>query len=92
MESAVNFAPLRPAGFVNFTGRGGARPAFCRAGSLFFRGARRGGAGRASLVCTARTFGKPAIREEWGVLGVEEELGAYGMEEGSLQRLGEAGR
>ena len=79
MESAVNFAPLRPAGFVNFTGRGGARPAFC-------------GAGRASLVCTAKTFGKPAIREEWGVLGVEEELGAYGMEEGSLQRLGEAGR
>ena len=87
MESAVSFAPLCPAGFVNFTGRGGARPAFCGAGSLFYRGA-----GRASLVCTTRTFGKPAIREGWGVLGVEEELGAYGMEEGSLQRLGEAGR
>ena len=24
MESAVSFAPLRPAGFVNFTRRGGA--------------------------------------------------------------------
>ena len=24
MESAFSFAPLRPAGFVNFTGRGGA--------------------------------------------------------------------
>ena len=36
MESAVSFAPLRPADFVNFAGRGGARPAF--------RGAGRGGA------------------------------------------------
>ena len=43
MESAVSFAPLRPADFVNFVGRGGARPAFCGAGrgSLFFRGAGR---------------------------------------------------
>ena len=31
MESAVSFAPLRPADFVNFAGRG----------SLFFRGAER---------------------------------------------------
>ena len=45
MESAVSFAPLRPAGFVNFTGQGGAGR-----GSLFFRGAGRGGAGRPSLV------------------------------------------
>ena len=37
MESAVTFAPLRPAGLVNVTGRGGARQ------GLFF-------AGRASLV------------------------------------------
>ena len=46
MESAVSFAPLRPADFVNFAGRGGARPAFRGAGrgSLFFRGAGRGGA------------------------------------------------
>ena len=53
MESAFSFAPLRPAGFVNFTGRGGVRPAFCGAGrgSLFFRGA-----GRASL---EHTPGKP---------------------------------
>ena len=48
MESAVSFAPLRTAGFVNFTGRG----------SLFFRGAGRGGAGRASLVSTKK---KPLI-------------------------------
>ena len=48
MESAVSFTPLRPAGFVNFAGRGGARPAFCGAGrgSLFFRGA---GWGRATI-------------------------------------------
>ena len=47
MESAFSFAPLRLAGFVNFTGRGGARPAFCGAGrgSLFFRGAGWGGVG-----------------------------------------------
>ena len=32
IESAVSFALLRPAGFDNFTGRGGARPAFCGAG------------------------------------------------------------
>ena len=42
MESAFSFAPLRPAGFVNFTGRGGARPAFCGAGQPVFP---RGGAG-----------------------------------------------
>ena len=34
MESAVSFAPLRPAGFVNFTGRGGARTVFCGAGRV----------------------------------------------------------
>ena len=39
MESAVSFAPLRPADFVNFAGRGGAGR-----GSLFSAG--RGGAGR----------------------------------------------
>ena len=46
MESAVSFAPLRPADFVNFAGWGGARPAFRGAGrgSLFFHGAGRGGA------------------------------------------------
>ena len=43
MESAVSFAPLCPAGFVNFTGRGGARPAFCGAG--------RGGAACSWLGC-----------------------------------------
>ena len=32
MESAVSFARLRPTDFVNFTGRGGARPAFRGAG------------------------------------------------------------
>ena len=45
VESAVSFAPLHPAGFVNFTGRDGARPAFCgegRACSLFFSGVGRG--------------------------------------------------
>ena len=42
MESAVSFAPLRPAYFVNFAGR--ARPTFRGAGrgSLFFCGAGRG--------------------------------------------------
>ena len=59
LEFTVSFAPLRPAGFVNFcgAGRGGARLAFCGAGrgSLFFRGAGRGGAGRASLVSTDLT-------------------------------------
>ena len=46
MESAVSFAPLRPAGFVNFAGRGGAGQGllFAGRGSLFFRGAGRGGA------------------------------------------------
>ena len=42
MESAVSFAPLRPADFVNFAGRGGARPAFRGAGQPVFP---RGGAG-----------------------------------------------
>ena len=41
MESAVSFAPLRPADFVNFAGRGGARPAFRGAGQPVFP---RGGA------------------------------------------------
>ena len=52
MESAVSFAPLRPAGFVNFMGRGGAGQCLLFAGrdSLFFRGAGRGGAGRPSLI------------------------------------------
>ena len=36
MESAVSFAPLRPAGFVNFTGWGGAMSALCRAGQPVF--------------------------------------------------------
>ena len=47
MESAVNFAPLRPADFVNFAGRGGAGQGllFAGRGGLFFRGA-----GRPSLV------------------------------------------
>ena len=43
MESAVSFAPLRPAEFVNFAGRGllfagrgGARPAFRGAGQPVF--------------------------------------------------------
>ena len=59
MESAVSFAPLRPADFVNFAGRGGAgrgKACFLRGGagrgSLFFRGAGRGGAGRPSLLFT----------------------------------------
>ena len=38
MESAVSFAPLRPADFVNFAGRGGAGQ------GLLFAG--RGGAGQ----------------------------------------------
>ena len=53
MESAVSYAPLRPADFVYFAGRGGAgrgKACFSRGGagrgSLFFRGA-----GRPSLVC-----------------------------------------
>ena len=37
MERGISFAPLRPADFVNFAGRAGARPAFR-------------GAGRSSLV------------------------------------------
>ena len=37
MESAVKFAPLRPADFVNFAGRG--RVCFTGQGSLFFHGA-----------------------------------------------------
>ena len=37
MESAVKFAPLRPADFVNFAGRG--KACFTGRGSLFFRGA-----------------------------------------------------
>ena len=41
MESAVSFAPLRPADFVNFAGRGGAWPAFRGAGQPVFP---RGGA------------------------------------------------
>ena len=47
MESAVSFAPLRPADFVNFAGRGGAGQGllFAGRGSLFFRGA-----GRPSLI------------------------------------------
>ena len=41
MESAVSFAPLHPADFVNFTGRSGAGQGLLFAGrdSLFFRGA-----------------------------------------------------
>ena len=46
MESAVSFAPLRPADFVNFAGRGKAL-FFAGQGSLFFRGA-----GRPSLVAS----------------------------------------
>ena len=52
MESAVSFAPLRPADFVNFAGRGGAGQGLLFAG----RGGAgqpvfpRGGAGRPSLV------------------------------------------
>ena len=42
MESAVKFAPLRPADFVNFAGRG--KACFSRDGAGW------GGAGRASLV------------------------------------------
>ena len=46
MESAVSFAPLRPADFVNFAGRGGARPAFRGAEQPVFP---QGGAGRATI-------------------------------------------
>ena len=49
MESAVSFAPLRPADFVNFAG--GARPAFFGAGQPVFP---LGGAGRPSLVVINR--------------------------------------
>ena len=47
MESAVSFAPLRPAGFVNFAGQGGAGQGLLFAGQLVFP---RGGAGRATLL------------------------------------------
>ena len=47
-ESAVSFAPLGPADFVNFAGRGGARPAFCGAGQPVFP---RGGAWRGVHPC-----------------------------------------
>ena len=56
MESAVSFAPLRPAGFVNFTGRAGQGLLFVGRGSLFFRGARR-----ASLVQTNFLTYRPCI-------------------------------
>ena len=52
MEPAVSFAPLRPAGFVNFTGRGSAghgKLFVGRGGAACFS---RGGAGRASLLST----------------------------------------
>ena len=49
MESAVSFAPLRPADFINFAGRGGVGQGLlftgrggAGRGSLFFRGAGRG--------------------------------------------------
>ena len=47
MESAVSFAPLRPADFVNFAGRG--KACFLRGGAACFSTG-RGGAGRPSLV------------------------------------------
>ena len=47
MESEVSFAPLRPADFVNFAGRG--KACFSRGGAACFS-AGRGGAGRPSLV------------------------------------------
>ena len=49
MQSTVSFAPSRPAGFVNFCGAG-QNLLFAGRGSPFFRGAGRGGVGRASLV------------------------------------------
>ena len=46
LEFTVSFAPLRPAGFVNFCGAGRGKACFLRGGagrgSLFFRGAGRG--------------------------------------------------
>ena len=54
MESAFSFGLLRPAGFVNFTGRG--KTCFLRGGAAcFFAG--RGGAGRASLMVTHHMMG-----------------------------------
>ena len=52
MESAVSFAPLRPAGFVNYMGRAGLGQGllFAGQGSLFFRGA-----GQASLQAMTKT-------------------------------------
>ena len=55
MEFTVSFAPLRPAGFVNFcgAGRGGARLAFRgagRGGAAYFS-AGRGGVGRREHPC-----------------------------------------
>ena len=58
MKSAVSFAPLRPADFVNFAGRGGAGQGLLFAG----RGGAgqpvfpRGGAGRPSLIAIELTF------------------------------------
>ena len=58
MESAVSFAPLRPADFVNFAGRGGAGQGLLfagRGGAACFS-AGRGGAGRPSLIAIELTF------------------------------------
>ena len=52
MESAVSFAPLRPADFVNFAGRGKACFSRGGAGQPVFP---RGGAGRPSLIQTSRS-------------------------------------
>ena len=51
MESAVSFAPLRPADFVNFAGQG----------SPFFRGAGRGGAGQGLLFAGRGGAGQPVL-------------------------------
>ena len=55
IESALSFAPLRPAGFVNYMGRAGLGQGllFAGQGSLFSAG--RGGAGQASLQAMTKT-------------------------------------
>ena len=82
MESAVSFAPLRPADFINFAGRGGA--CFLQGGAgrggarPAFRGAGRGGPGRGSLFfCGAGRggAGRPSLvgmtKNESGIASVD---------------------
>ena len=70
MERGINgicsqFCPAAPRGFCRFCRAGRGKACFSR-GSPFFRGAGRGGAGRASLVDAAvdALVGKLSVREK----------------------------